>query len=248
MCCRKMNHWLQTSKSKHYFQSLDEVKEFTFKPHAVQESSTNETRHDRHHKQEEISNNRRLLEDIIKLDSAPPDSTMINFPNMLLAARNMPPDSVSETPFELYTSATCMEFHQLLMKLLFSFQDTVKRLLTWNKCIDKTAFMRMARGQAFQMHMESIELQLSDYTPTDTEASMPYREQEDENEDEELNAILDDKLSLSKTYRAWLLMMVVYFDAIEILASFMNGLGRAYETISIKILVPPTTSRKVLMV
>lgn len=78
---------------------------------------------------------------------------------------------------------------------------------------------------------------------------MPYRGQEgeDEDEDEELDAILDDKKSsLSKSYRAWLFMMVVSFDAIEILINFMNGLGRAYKTISIKILIPPTTSRKVL--
>ena len=186
MYCRKMNCRLQNSKSKHFFQSLNEVKEITFKPHAVQESSTNKTHRGRCREQDEIINDWRLLEDIIKLDSAPSDSTMVNFPNMLLAAKNILPNSASETPSELYTSATCVEVHQLLIKLLSGFRDTVGTLSANSKAkpINKTAFknnlakgrsygyglMRMARSRAFQMHMENIELLLSDYTPTDTEA------------------------------------------------------------------------------
>jgi hypothetical protein len=110
------------------------------------------------------------------------------------------------------------------------------------------ALMRMARDRAFRMHMENIEHLLSDYTP-DTEASAPVAEgeQEGEDEDEDLEAIqVDQKGSLSKSYGAWLRLMVVQFDAVEILVNFVNGLGLSYEHISIKMLVAPIKSRKVL--
>jgi hypothetical protein len=160
-----------------------------------------------------------------------------------------------------------MEFHKLLVKLLVIFRDTVAKLKS-NRTIknlqtfDKKAFkqdlitgrkygyalMRMARGRAFRMHMENIEHLLSDYTP-DTEASTPVAEgeQEGEDEDEDLEAIQgDQKGSLSKSYGAWLRLMVAQFDAVEILVNFVNGLGSSYEHISMKMLVAPTTSRKVL--
>ena len=184
-------------------------------------------------------------------------------PNMFLAAQNVASD---EEPFDLYTSATCIEFHRLLLRLLDGFQDTVTFLSDQSKkdpqTFDKTTFkenlmngrvygyglMKMARSRAFRMHMENIEHLLSAYT-FDTEALAPVPEgkPEGEDEDEELEAIQDNKNgSLSKSYGGWLRLMVVHFDAIETLVDFVNNSGLSYKTISIKILVPPTTSHKVL--
>jgi hypothetical protein len=264
MCCRKMNYRLQSQSSRHYLQSLVHVKDFAFNPQPVGETSTNKTPRDSRRERQEIHNDRRLLEDIIMRNGTPSDGIPINLSHMFLAAHN---SDLKEEPFELYNSTTYMEFHQLLVKLLVGFRDTVASLSAQSnraikelQILDKTAFkrdmskgrvygyalMRMARGRAFRMHMENIEHLLSDYTP-DTEASVPEGEQEGEDEDEELEAIqVDKKGSLSKSYGAWLRLMVIHFDAIEILVSFVNGVGSSYDAISIKILVPPTTSQEVL--
>ena len=265
MCCRKMNHRLQSPSSRHYLQSLEQVKDFAFNPQPVGETSTNNTPRDSRRERQEIVNDRRLLEDIIMLNGTTSDGISINTPHMFLVAKNM----TSAEPFELYTSTTCMEFHQFLVMLLVGFRDTIanlsaqsSRALNDFRTLDKVAFkrdltkgrvygyalMRMARGKAFRMHMENIEHLLLDYTPdTEASASVPEGEQEGEDEDEELRAVqVDEKGSLSKSYGAWLRLMVIHFDAIEILVSFVNGAGASYESISIKILVPPTTRHEIL--
>lgn len=279
MCCRKMNYRLQSSKSLRYVRSLEGVREFTFKPKPVGESSTNKTPHDLRREKEEIINDRKLLA-VMQLAASSAESN--TFPNMLQVAKGVA--SNSEAPFDLYTNATCIEFHRLLINLLVGFRETVANLSKQSKLamkkdstFSKTAFeqdlsrgrtfgyalMRMARGRAFRMHMENIEFLLSD-TRTDIEASAlaPEGEQEggdedgedggggnedDECEDEELEATMaTNKWSLSESYGAWLRLMVIHFDAIEILVSFVNGTGKSYEAISIKILIPPTTTPKVL--
>jgi hypothetical protein len=268
MCCRKMHHRFQSASSQHYLQSLKQVKEFAFNPQPVGETSTNKTPRDSRLEGFEIYNDRRFLMAIVViLEDTNSDRTPISFkfPHIFQMAQDVASGSVEE-PFELYTNTTCMEFHQLLLELLSYFQTIVLSLTTQSKkgsqTFNKKAFkqdlnkgrgygyalMRMARGRAFRMHMENIEHLLSDYTP-DTEASVPEGEREGkgELEDEEFEAIkIDKNRSLSESYGAWLRLMVVHFDAIEILVSFVNEAGLSYETISIKILVPPTTSPDVL--
>jgi hypothetical protein len=264
-----MNIRLNSQSSQHYLKSLRQVKDFTFNPQPVGETSTHKTPRESLREKHEIDNDRYLKGVIFLTDSgnkisglfADLDITPISISNLFQAASKKLSD---EEPFELYTNATCIEFHQLLVKLLDGFQDTVTKLSGQSKkgpqTFDKTAFQqnlikgrvygyalfKMARSRAFRMHMENIEHLLSDYMP-DTEASapVPEGEQESEDEDDELETIRVG--SLSKSYGAWLRLMVVHFDAIEILVNFVNGdVGKSYDSISIKFLVPPTTSRKVL--
>ena len=131
-------------------------------------------------------------------------------------------------------------------------------------CLYGYALMRIARGRAFRMHMENIEpllVNMKALKPSSApnvaigeqededknEASIPdlefkvaIGEQEGEDEDEEIEEIQPG--SLSKSFEAWLRLMVVHLDAIETLVNFVNGSKFPYETISIKILVAPTTS------
>jgi len=262
MCCRKMSMRLKSQTSKHYLQSLFQVKDFAFNnAQLVGETSTHKTTRDFLREKLEIDNDRRILDDIIMNDDDTIHAMLTGADGTRTPIRNLRLTS-DEEPFELYTNATCMEFHQLLVRFLKGFQETVDELsaLSQNdpQTFNKEAFqrnltmgrgygyalMRMARGRAFRMHMENIEHLLSDYTPG-TEASdpVPEGEQEGEDEDEELEV---DKGSRSKSYGTWLRLMVVHFDAIEILVDFLNGDGKRFKTISIKILVPPTTIPEVL--
>ena len=258
-----MSMRLKSQSSKHYLQSLFQVKDFAFNLQPFGKTSTQKTSRDFLREKLEIDNDRRLLEDIImnagnliNVMLTGTDGTRIPTRNLLLTR--------DEEPFELYTNATCMEFHQLLVRLLKGYQETVDKLSKLSKSLsdpqtfDKIAFkqeltrgrgygyalMRIARGRAFRMHMENIEHLLSDYNSnTEASDSVPEGEQEGEDEDDELES---DKGSLSKSYGKWLRLMVVHFDAIEILVDFVNGVGKRFETISIKILVPPTTDFKLL--
>jgi hypothetical protein len=62
VCCKKMDHRLQSQLSRHYLQSLEQVKEFTFNPQPVGETSTNKTTRDSQRESQEFDNDRRLLE------------------------------------------------------------------------------------------------------------------------------------------------------------------------------------------
>jgi hypothetical protein len=241
-----MKSRLNSKLSQHYLKSLKQVKDFAFNPQPVGETSTNKTTRDYGCETKEFENDRTIMDishtfSTILLNS---DGTPISIPNILLAAQNMDE--------ELYTDATCMEFHQLLVMLLDGFEATVTNMSNKPSRKDNLikgrlygyVLLRMARGRAFRMHMENIEHLLSNYTP-DTETSFPAEgEQEGEDENDELEATHG---SLSKSYVAWLRLMVVHFDAIEILLDFVNGYaGKQYETISIKVLLPPTTIPKAL--
>lgn len=262
MCCRKMDRRLKSGQSQAYIQALKQVKEFIFKPRPVDETSTNKSLRTLQREEIEFSNDRGLLEDFVLLASSKPGMLSIEIPNIILAAHNMP----SEGHFELYTDSTHIEFHQLLLELLNRFCKALQNLSAASKQAQKGsqtidtqtfkrdlsngrvygyALMRMARGRAFRMHMENIEPLLANYTRT-TEASgsasapnIEMDEQDIENKDEEIEAIGVDKMmgSLSKSYGAWLRLMVVLFDAIEILVNFVNGNRFPYESISVKILI-----------
>jgi hypothetical protein len=109
--CRKMDHRLQSQSSRHYLQSLEQVKEFT--PQPVGETSTNKTTRDSQRESQEFDNDRRL-----------PELLLIDAPSGGIPTHNMASDLKKGKPVELYTNATCMEFHQLLVKLLVSFRET----------------------------------------------------------------------------------------------------------------------------
>jgi hypothetical protein len=159
---------------------------------------------------------------------------------------------------ELYTNDTRTEFHGLLLFLLRRFQDILNILVPdinsdlhglqpskFKEAVEQLnyyayALLRLARGRAFRMHVENIEHLLDD---PHAGASTDERNEEHDNVEQEED--FDDlPLQKSKSYVAWLRLIVAHFDAVEILARFV--LTNSYRSISIQILVPPSTSSEQL--
>src|SRR5277367_4657847 len=119
------------------------------------------------------------------------------------------------------------------------------------------ALRMIAKGAALWMHLRTIEAKLVDPRRPDMSLPMPggnaekdeeQGEEQDEH-DEELEAVQPSALSMEgnmpvrvplwKSYRNWLKLMVIYFDAVHILDEYV---GPTFDNrkISLKILVPPS--------
>ena len=160
-----------------------------------------------------------------------------------------------------------MEFHLLLVKLLQYFKDALDALVTMDKGSDKVsdekfnrtvgnvyvygyALLRISRGCAFRMHLENVEDLLEDHSQSSTNvgALIPTRIEGNEGFiDEELEVIQSfssqkgpgGESILSKSYTAWLRLVVGHFDAVEILIRYITSQHFPHDSISIKILLSP---------
>jgi hypothetical protein len=175
-----------------------------------------------------------------------------------------------EGVIELYTNDTRVEFHKVLIVLLdrfkhaldilapskkhtlgplapprpierWLFNDTVKKLHFYGYSI-----LRLARGRAFQMHLENIET-LLDHPGRTTAAGASTDEHDQEHDntrDEEQGEDFDGVLPPQKlkSYVAWLRLIVGHFDEVEILSGFVHWKHFSYDSISIQIMLPPHTT------
>ena len=216
------------------------------------------------HDQMERENDRLFLEDyILKL---PQGDIRLHIPNIIKLANNLPSE---DKIIELYTNETSTEFHWLLLYLLQQFKAALDELTarygnifvipkdmsgkdpnreeTFNKNIYKVhtygyGLLRLSRGRAFQLHLENIE-------PLLKAALNLGDEEEDSNgesdvELEEIQPTLPQNGALTKSYTAWLRLMVVSFDATEIVVRAVNKLQ--LDKVSVTILVPPKTDETLL--
>jgi len=125
------------------------------------------------------------------------------------------------------------------------------------------ALLTMSKGRALQIHLQTIECFLMNIRQSmpvqnvvkkeegeDEEGKDEEGEEDSEELDEELEAIPqrteEGPKPLWKIYRDWLQLMVVHFNAVDVLFGYVSGLSFPYESISIKILVPPTINRNLL--
>ena len=194
-------------------------------------------------------------------------------PNLLALAKLNPP------PFPIYNDKTCMEFHGLLLELLNCFEKAVVDLCNLsglNKKPDDYSFqftnalisahmfgyglLKLARGQAFQMHMENIGPLLRKPHHTmlvpasiaeapDEGPKDKWLEDEELKVEEELQSVLlpngDNRVTqktLTKSYIDWLRLTVAHFDAVEIIMQYVMSASFDHNYIAVTNLVAPSTS------
>ena len=127
----------------------------------------------------------------------------------------------------------------------------------------------MSKGTALRMHLRTIEAKLVDPRRPDMSMPMPrgnaekdeeqgkaQGEEQDEEQDEELEAVQTSAVSMEhnvpvpvplwKSYRNWLKLMVIYFDAVSTLFQYITGPTFNNQRISLKILVAPPTDKALL--
>jgi len=126
------------------------------------------------------------------------------------------------------------------------------------------ALRMIAKGAALRMHLRTIEAKLVDPRRPDMSLPMPggnaekdeEQGEEQDERDEELEAVQPSALSMEgnmpvrvplwKSYRNWLKLMVIYFDAVHILDEYVTGPTFKDRRISLKILVVPSTDKALL--
>jgi len=121
------------------------------------------------------------------------------------------------------------------------------------------ALQTIAKSAALRMHLRTIEAKLVDHRRPDMSMLMPggnaetdeKQDEEQDERDEELEAVQPSAISMEenvpvpvplwKSYRNWLKLMVVYFDAAHTLVNYIAGTTFNNRRISLKILVAPLT-------
>jgi hypothetical protein len=171
----------------------------------------------------------------------------------------------------LYTKDTYKEFHLLFIHLLTIFQVSLSNLettanLVFRKNVEVvklvgTFLQLLAKGDVLKTHLKTIESSLEEHHRVETiTVSLPKlndfkgdEQDEEDEQDEDLLAVQpqakDDstqQMPLHVSYSEWLKLMLVYFDAIDVLKRYVNGSRFPFETIDIKILVSPRTSTTLL--
>jgi hypothetical protein len=254
-CYKKMNSRLTDPVSDSYIKALTKVEEFSFDPKLQRERGSTE-----------ILNDQTFLNYIFDNLAV----VKIPIPNITGLYNDYKSRlHQDDANFELYTHDTCTEFHCLLINLLNSFKDSIAEMSTAaeskNYEIFKTnlkttlstgyALLTMIKGRAFQMHLQTIEGLLKNIIQSMPTPKKEKDEEDEEEHSEEINEELEaiqqrsdaGPKSLRKIYRDWLQLMVVHFDAVDVLVGYVNG-AFPYKSITVKILVPPTLSRELLTI
>jgi len=175
--------------------------------------------------------------------------------------------------FQLYTEDTCTEFHRLLIFLLVRFEECLEELgqmrgdekvlcsKEFKKSVEQVtmcgyALQRLFHGAALRMHLKTIAplLMHSNFLPQkEMPVPAPGEAEEQEEFDEDLkavqpfvnvNGVVQTRLWMS--YIDWLGLIVVHFDAVEILVRYFTGEGWRDKDIFIHILIPPPVGKHLL--
>jgi hypothetical protein len=170
--------------------------------------------------------------------------------------------------FLIYNDKTSTEFYVLLLALLKHFEKALailnSHLYEGGSIVEAATdtqvygygLLRLARGQAFQMHMGHIRHLLKKPDPTNAGVPVPAssnaEDPVEEPEDKDLQALKPlppngDQESaapktLTKSYIDWLRLTVAHFDAIEIIIQYVWSSSFCYKKISVMTLVAPSTS------
>ncbi len=174
----------------------------------------------------------------------------------------------------LYTAGTCTEFHWLLRQLLEMFEDQLKNVHI-NRLKDPKNFLSLldgpilfgnalwaiSRSGAIESHLKAIEDKLLSLHGTADEGQDRSGAGEGEingsdAEGDEIDADHqdvqpftyrgDNKVPLWMSYRDWLRLMVVHFDAVAIIHRHVTSKYFPYEGVSLRVIVPPPVDDKLL--
>jgi DNA-binding transcriptional regulator GbsR (MarR family) len=244
-CHKKMERRFKHDLSDRHFQSLKNVENFTFNPELQVDTDLDKILNDRAFITGFVSRTKLQPKLLASLELSP-------IPNIQRMCDNLPHES---EPFQLYTSETCTEFHNLVVGLLVKFKKSCFSLAKekGNTFRSEVASMivcghtllRIARGSAFEMHLQNIASLLEDHR---TEISMPKDDAVSEELLPVLLSITDEgqPIPLWKTYRDWMQLMVVYFDAAKILTTYAASQSHPFKAVSFKILATPPVDDRFL--
>ena len=281
MSCQKIQRRITNKRmSQPYIESLQKVKTIPTIPIPSEpHGPTGDAKH-----KEETTNDHLLLKFILASEAA--HILRIETPKLLaLALTLVGHDPQIPFPFPIYNNETPLEFHQLLLKLLKCFENAVVELCNLlgpensdasqfaNAMTDVQVYayglLKLARGQAFQMHMENIGPLLKKPDHANAGALVPVSNADDpikgpegevkdageglEDKDEELKALelllppnkANDgapRKTLKESYVDWLQLTVAHFDAIEIVIQHVMSPNFHHSDISITNLVAPLSS------
>lgn len=178
--------------------------------------------------------------------------------------------AVENEPFQLYSEATCEEFHHLLINLLQKFQWSLTKL-------SESTNVPTQGSDVFKGHLEGVYLigvglqylsrtvalprYLKAFRPQDFPAESLKKDGECENpeeRDEDLQAVqpfvttensegkVVQQIPLWKSYENWLRLLVAHFDAVEILSRHFNRSPHIGQTVSLNILAAPVVDNALL--
>jgi hypothetical protein len=168
--------------------------------------------------------------------------------------------AAEQQPIEIYNENTCIEFHRLLCEFLKLFKDCLNKLGRRTKgdlpgILEALKSFRimgqflrtMVRSSAIETHLRTIAPLLDVnigkmWTPL-------HKEDDDFADFQSLKPYSTRKgkpLSPWESYRDWLMLMVHYFDAADVLALHVKKLDLKTNGLSIKILVPPLPNKIML--
>jgi len=238
-CFLKIRHQMKdTNISKAYYDSLKNVMEFPkFTETPKGKSKAQEAQSDKH----------LLIKVLPVLHEYIPHLPMLNLLQQGEAAS-------TQGQYNIYTEDTYIEFHALLCKLLKCFEESLDKLKTYHKEKDRlsklskfelhlaavltygTALQLLARCSAIDKHLKAIKPFLSNHChdkTADIKLQM-MMEKKEEVVDVELEGTTVQ--SRWKSYRDWLRLIVVHFDAVSILADHIASPNFQADKIVIKIL------------
>jgi len=201
---------------------------------------------------------------------AAPLEVQNKFPTLLKQA-----EMLSNKDFQLYTKDTCAEFHGLLILLLERFEKCLKKLgemrgdkevptpcsKEFKESVELVmscgyALQRLARGAALRMHLQTIApLLIHSHLPSQKAMPMPAPGEAEEQEefDADLKAVQPFvkvnggvQIPLWESYIDWLRLIMVHFDAVEILDHYFTGKDWPGKVISIHILAAPPVGKRLL--
>ena len=256
-CHRKMTRRLKhKTLSQPYIQSLKQVNTFNVDNSKFDKPSPQGTQNDR-----------LFLTDFF-LSTSPEFQS--KFPTLLKQAK-----MESNKDFQLYTEDTCAEFHGLLIFLLVRFEKCLEKLgelqgdekvptpcsKEFKESVELVmtygyALLRLSRSAALQMHLKTIApfLMHSNFFPQkEMPTPAPVEAEGQEEFDEDLKAVQPFvnvngvvQTRLWKSYVEWLGLVIVHFDAVEVLVRYFTGENLADRDISIHILDPPRVGKRLL--
>lgn len=176
--------------------------------------------------------------------------------------------------FQLYTKDTSAEFHRLFIFLLDGFGENLDQLVTLgakekvkvsspcSKEFDDAvklvvtygyALHKLAHGPALRMHLQTISPLLESNFRSQVKMPVPGPGEEQEQEvDADLKAIQfvvgDEpvKNPLHQFYIDWLRLVVIQFDAVEVLVAFFANPKCPYGRISVQLLETPHGGQELL--
>ena len=213
--------------------------------------------------------------DIETTISTPSDQPFLNLiPTLDASTKNLVPNlktmaekiaTNTEKPDKIYNKDTYMEFHILLCRLLIRFHTSLERLealfsANSNNLMDiklklKTVsvfgrnFRAMVRGTTIDKHLKTIANLLDVDCGGSREMPMKTEElkddEEDEDEDLEPYSMSQGGLLPWQSYKDWLRLTTLYFDAISILQKHVSKLP-SEAAIDIKILAPSLPDKRML--